>query len=109
MNERLCRPIVYDRAERFCERCCVNGPVFSVHHRLKRSHGGLWTPENCVLLCGTGTQGCHGWVEHHADDAAAQGWHVRSWDEPAKIPVLWRGDQWVYLLMDGSVEHVEEN
>ncbi|AYD82300.1 HNH endonuclease [Mycobacterium phage Wamburgrxpress] len=109
MTEKRCRELVYARADRFCERCCRNGPVFSVHHRLKRSHGGLWTPDNCVLICGTGTQGCHQWVEEHADAAAVEGWHVRPWQYPAEVPVLYRGNEWSLLTTEGTRERLREN
>jgi len=62
VNEHKCRQLVYERSEQVCERCCRNGPYLSVHHRLKRGQGGGWTPQNCVLLCGTGTSGCGAYV-----------------------------------------------
>jgi hypothetical protein len=105
MNENLCRKIVYERSEQLCERCC-SGRIRSVHHRKKRSQGGGWTPQNCVLLCGTGVQGCHGWVEHNPDAACVEGFHVRPWNEPEGIPLLWRGSQWVFLTEDGRVTDV---
>ena len=106
MNERKCRQIVADRSEGFCERCCRNGAL-TMHHRLKRSHGGLWTPENIVALCGHGTAGCHGWVEHYPDSGSYAGWHVRPWENPAEKPLLWRGNSWALLTADGKVERVE--
>jgi hypothetical protein len=66
----------------------------------------LCRAENCVLLCGTGVQGCHGWVENNPDAACAEGFHVRPWNEPELIPVLWRGSQWVFLTEDGKVQNV---
>lgn len=35
----------------------------SWQHRVKQSHGGPWDTFNCVPLCGSGTTGCHGFVE----------------------------------------------
>lgn len=103
MNEQQCRHIVYERAERLCERCCRNGSL-SVHHRKKRSQGGLWTPDNCVLLCGHGTKGCHGWVEHNPTFAHAEGWHVKGWQSPWEMPLFWRLSRWVLLRMtDGEL------
>lgn len=103
--ERACRRIVYARADKFCERCCRNGSL-SVHHRVKRSQGGKWTASNCVLVCGSGVTGCHGWIEHHADAAAAEGFHVRPWDDPALIPLWWRSSRWVLLRDDGEMVNV---
>jgi hypothetical protein len=48
-----------------CARCRA-APAKSVHHRLKKSRGGRLIEDtfNCVPLCGSGTTGCHGHVEH---------------------------------------------
>lgn len=105
MNEKQCRSIVYERSGQLCERCCA-GRVRSVHHRKKRSQGGLWEPSNCVLLCGTGVQGCHGWVEHNPSTAHAQGFHVRPWEQPGEVPLYWRLSQWVLLTNDGGMVDV---
>lgn len=102
MSEKECRRIVKERSEGFCERCC-RGTALTLHHRKKRSQGGGWTAANCVMLCGHGTVGCHGWVEHNPDAAALTGWHVRPWDEPSEVRVLYRGSDWAYLLSDGKV------
>ncbi|OYN81719.1 HNH endonuclease [Mycolicibacterium sphagni] len=101
MSERECRRVTKERCEGFCERCCYGGTL-TLHHRKKRSQGGLWTAENCVQLCGHGTAGCHGWVEHNPNAAAAEGWHVRPWEDPAAIPLLWRGSTWVLLTPEGT-------
>jgi hypothetical protein len=58
-----------------------------MHHRKKRSQGGDWSPENIVAVCGHGTTGCHGWIEHNPEAAHATGWHVKPWENPAEIPV----------------------
>ncbi len=104
MNERKCRQLVYERSEQFCERCCRNGPYLSVHHRLKKGQGGKWTPTNCVLLCGTGTSGCHQFCEEYPNAAEVEGFHVRPWNNPDDIAVHWRKQKWVKLLDDGSMK-----
>ncbi|ALA06582.1 HNH endonuclease [Mycobacterium phage Lumos] len=101
-GEAYCRRVLKDRSGGFCERCTRWGHL-TLHHRKKRSQGGLWTPDNCVLLCGHGTTGCHGWIEHHPDRAEAQGWHVRPWQEPSEVPVLWRGNEWSLLTPEGTI------
>lgn len=103
MNEKVCRGVVLLRSEGLCERCTGYGQT--VHHRKKRSHLSkkeMWLPSNCVLLCGDGVRGCHGWVEHHPDLAATEGFHVRPWEDPAEIPVLWRGTRLVLLTDEGG-------
>lgn len=111
MNERICRRIVNDRANACCERCGVHASVrgLTTHHRVKRSQGGQWSPENCVRLCGHGTtpDGCHSWVEHNPNDAEVEGFHVRPWQDPFDVPVLRRG---VRVLLDdeGNWTEAEE-
>ncbi|KPG13711.1 hypothetical protein AN911_00475 [Mycobacteroides immunogenum] len=101
MNEKECRRIVYERAEGLCERC-TRGSQITMHHRLKRGQGGPWSPENIVAVCGSGVTGCHGWIENHPDLASTEGFHVRPWEDPAEIPVLWRGTGLVLLTNDGG-------
>jgi hypothetical protein len=108
MGEGQCRKLMKRRVrsvdgELHCERCgifvCSPGGealvVKSLHHRRKRSQmprWRQWEPSNCVLLCGDGTNGCHGWVEDHPEEAAVGGWHVYSYQEPSQIPLaLWTG------------------
>ena len=89
------RHLVVARAQGCCERChryAMSG-AHSLHHRRPRGMGGTKTPDtpaNLVLLCGTGTTGCHGWVESHRAVAIAQGWLVPRRDprDPADVPVL---------------------
>jgi len=78
-----------------------------MHHRKKRSHGGLWGPENIIAVCGSGTTGCHGWIEHHPDAAADTGFHVRPWENPAETRIRYRLSHWAILLPDGTVTYLE--
>ena len=58
--------------------------------------------ENLMNLCGSGTQGCHGWIEGHREEAMEQGWLVRRGMEPEEVPVAYRG-QWCWLTSGGLV------
>lgn len=71
-----------------CARCGVHvvymtrGIGWSIHHRRPQGAGGSsleWVGRaaNGIVLCGSGTTGCHGWVESHRDDAREQGFLVR--------------------------------
>lgn len=53
------------------------------------------------MLCGHGTAGCHGWVEHNPNAAEAVGFHVRPWQNPADIPLKIHGE-WYLLLPNGE-------
>lgn len=39
------------------------------HERVPRGRGGPRDSFNTVILCGSGTTGCHGWVTEHPEDA----------------------------------------
>ena len=98
------RAAVMKRADNCCERCgqsIVNIPG-SIHHRSARRMGGRKganTLTNLVLLCGTGTTGCHGEIESYRQKAKAAGWIVSSWESPETVPLITtHGDR--FLLDD---------
>lgn len=86
------RQVVIDRADFRCERCgkrLLNKGA-SIHHRIPRGAGGtkdplINHPVNLALLCGTGTTGCHGWVESNRSEAYATGWLVHRWEDPSTV------------------------
>lgn len=104
------RDLVWERAQGWCERCglaLLRGQGgYSQHHRKLRSQGGPDSPENLVLLCGSGTTGCHGWVHAHPTLAKAAGWMVERWAEPAEVTVRLALHGLCRLLSDGGLERV---
>lgn len=59
---------------------------------------------NGVLLCGSGTTGCHGEVERDRLQAMADGWIVPDHEDPTLIPIrhvtlglVWLDDAGMYL------------
>jgi hypothetical protein len=58
-------------------------------------------PSNVVTLCGTGTTGCHGWVEAHREQATEQGWLLVSIVD-RHLPVRTIVSSLVTLLDDGT-------
>lgn len=54
------------------------------------SDSSINDPTNLVLLCGSGTTGCHGEIESHRERAIEHGWLVprRDLREPADVPVF---------------------
>ena len=78
-----------------------------MHHRVKRGQGGAWCPSNIVAVCGSGTTGCHGWIEHHPDAAEGAGFHVRPWCNPALTAIRYRMSHWAFLTVKGDVNYVE--
>lgn len=107
---------VLERAQWACELCSAEigdrrGEDYSVHHRRPRQMGGTrWagsnSPSNLMLLCGSGTTGCHGVVESHRSGAVAAGWLVLSREDPATAPVLIHRERWVLLTADATYEDV---
>lgn len=56
---------------------------FSIHHRKPRGMGGSNSMDinifpNLIVLCGTGTTGCHGWVEANREQAYKDGLLIHS-------------------------------
>lgn len=104
------RELVLERDGRACV-CCglsVVGQVYSLQHRQRRSQGGRNVASNLITMLGDGTRGCHARVDSRIDlEDEAKGFTVRSWDDPALVPVMvFEADgsgALVYLLDDGSV------
>lgn len=90
------RTIILDRDGYACARCGI--PVdtssvgYSLQHRDNRGMGGtddpaINRPANGIVLCGSGTTGCHGWTEEHPIAAARHGFAVESWAASTSVPV----------------------
>lgn len=103
---------IVERAGFRCERCgagCAGtrGVDWSVQHRRARGMGGTNarpTVAGGVLLCGSATTGCHGWVESHPHDAAAAGWRLGPNEDPREVPILhW---SWGSVLLDDRAGYV---
>lgn len=84
---KLVRLIFTIRDNEACFRCGRGlrwedrGMGWSMHHRRPRSMGGTKTAwvgmaANALTLCGSGTTGCHGWVESHRDEAFEDGYLI---------------------------------
>ena len=118
-----------ERADGRCERCLISvleveaydlsgrGTMWSVQHRKPAGAGGtndpaFNSPANLLLLCGHGTVGCHGQVEHYRTQAREDGFLVWQSQDPESIAVRigvasgrpWRaaylGPGWSYSWRD---------
>lgn len=74
----------------------------SIHHRLPRGMGGTRDSQvhslaRLLLLCGTGTVGCHGYIESRRTLAENRGYLVRHGRDPAEVPVVLPGGRRVLL------------
>lgn len=107
--EEKTRFAVLARAFYNCERCGRDflGYPVSVHHRRPRMMGGSKNPAlhkcaNLLVLCGTGTSGCHGWVESNRDKARELGYLIQKVESAHEIPFQDINEKWWVIDNDGT-------
>jgi hypothetical protein len=119
--DQVTREAVLTRCHWRCVGCGSAHPL-TVQHRVARGMGGRARagadltshPANGLALCGSGTTGCHGWVERHPEHASTLGWRIAS-GSPVGAPYLWPAPgstwEWVSVDDDGSLvyEHLAHN
>jgi hypothetical protein len=100
---------VMERAGFQCERCgiSIQSRAMSIHHRRPRAMGGTHRletnyPSNLMALCGSGTTGCHGYLESHRVEAMDYGFIVPQYETPSNVPVKTFIHGWVLLNDDGT-------
>jgi hypothetical protein len=106
---------VLDRDGHACVRCGKalrgdRGLDWSLQHRKPRGMGGTSDPainaaSNLLSVCGSGTTGCHGYMESERTEAEDKGWLIRRLPtaHPLTEPVLVaRESRWVYLTDDAQ-------
>ena len=70
-------------------RGSIIGQRYSIQHRKRRSQGGSNDLPNLLTVLGDGTRGCHARIDSRIDpDDEARGYTVRSWQDPALVPVM---------------------
>ena len=77
------RQAVKDRSGGLCEHCGRPG-ANHLHHRKLRSQGGGHTVENLLNV----RWDCHRSIHADPDHAYDMGWLVRSWADPAQVPLV---------------------
>lgn len=104
---------IWERDQGRCVKCGQylygdRGYDWSIQHRKARGMGGAkWdstrgSAANGILLCGNGTQGCHGFVEANPDVAREHGWSIYRSEAPEDVAVLHASHGWVFLEIDGT-------
>ncbi|RSN65449.1 HNH endonuclease [Amycolatopsis sp. WAC 04182] len=108
MNEKQARRIVRLRSEGDCEvriqDVCL-GRATNFQHRKNRSQGGLYLPSHGIDVCGSGTTGCHGWIHANPAESYANGWSVKSTQDPATVPFKHWLHGWVLPDDDGDFDY----
>lgn len=106
--ESVARQLVAKRSGGICEAmipAVCQGRATNMHHR--RKPGRVWNPANLLHLCGSGTTGCHGWIEANPKASREQGWWIFTGDgEPDQVLVFLRrhtGSRWFLLDDKGSM------
>ncbi|MGV0785194.1 HNH endonuclease [Mycolicibacterium sp. XJ775] len=97
------RRALHERADSRCEIC--GEPANNAHHRRNKSQGGQDRLANLMLLCGSGTTGCHGEVTLNPEWAKLKGYTIHGrvdGEAPETVPVLIRGGRCL-LEDDGTV------
>lgn len=75
---------------------CGTRAGLTVHHRIPRGRGGTNDPANLITLCGSGTTGCHGYLERERLTAYRGGYLLHTGTDPTTVPILTRTG--AYLL-----------
>jgi hypothetical protein len=90
-----------------CARCGKDVTYIqsSIQHRKARGMGGtndpsINSPANLIVLCGSGTTGCHGHVEVNRREAREYGWAVSQYADPHDVPVQYKDG--LFLLDDAG-------
>lgn len=119
----LVRRLFFERDGEACFLCRRGlrwedrGQGWSAHHRKPRGKGGtsntsIGSAANCLILCGSGTTGCHGWAEHFRAKAIAAGILISANGvgpefDPTAVRVQRDDSTWWLLTASGRAVEVE--
>jgi len=117
--DAMVRAMFFDREGARCFKCGrfllwhERGYGWSAHHKKARGMGGtrrVMTPADGLILCGSGTTGCHGWVEANRAVAMDLGYLIpknATTSEFAADRVRVRRDDGTWWLLTTSGRAVE--
>jgi hypothetical protein len=102
------RELVFIRANGYCEICGFDQPT-QIHHRRARGAGGTRrvstnTASNALAV----SLECHALAESRRELAYSRGWLVHQQHNPAEVPVMINGSEWVLLDDHGYTTAVEQ-
>lgn len=99
-----------------CERCGCglerNRGGYSIHHRRMKGMGGdrrpdTHLPANLLLLCGSGTTGCHAVVHHVQLEARDEGFLVSRYADPEQVAFLSSRLGWAFVDNEGQIRRAD--
>jgi hypothetical protein len=67
----------------------------------------LHKPANLILLCGSGTSGCHGWVESHRMEARTFGFLIHKVESAEEIPFKDVYGNWWHIDNEGQKRQLD--
>lgn len=105
--------LIIERDQGCCVRCgrhvvhLERGRAWSIHHRRPRGAGGTslsWVNRaaNGVVLCGSGTTGCHGWVERERTKAFDAGFLVSKFGPAMATTTRLKHHLYGWVLLDND-------
>lgn len=101
---RACIPHGFPVCEVGLPRCAELSEVkLDPHHRRKQSQCGPWEVANLLAAC----RWCHDVITDTRARYYIEGWLVKSYQDPRKVPVLRRGVR-VWLAADGRFRPLTE-
>jgi hypothetical protein len=103
--EEHARARVGERSQGVCEIQILGvcfGRATNFSHRYPEGQGGPWAASNGLHACGSGSTGCHGYIESHRTEAYANGWLLRTGSDPLTTPVVVWPTGLVFLDDDGG-------
>jgi hypothetical protein len=104
--EEKARNIVRLRAGGVCEAAipgiCLGRHDTTHHRRKKRYADTRWVASNLLGVCGSGTTGCHGYIEAHPSWAQDEGLWLLEGDDPREVSahIRWAYTRGWWLLDD---------
>lgn len=100
------RELVRWRDRDRCRRC--GSTTWQIHHRQGRGGSDPHRAAALVLLCGSGSTGCHGYVHGHPAESYRNGWMVRRLGiTPCEEVPMLTHTGWVLLNADGTTTPVK--
>jgi hypothetical protein len=69
----------------------------------------LHLPANLIVLCGTGTSGCHGWVEANRSEARKLGLLIQKVESAEEIPFQDKSQVWWRIDNNGQKTRLDMN
>lgn len=102
------RAYVFAREQEIC-RCCRLRRAESMHELRFRSLGGKVSKRNSIAVCGTGTTGCHGFLQAWQISWVGDAQDLLQFRAKTEVAAEWMRvsvDQWIASMPGGRNEEM---